>query len=250
MGRNASWLTAATALARGQDGDAPHLIYFCERPVTVAEIAEDAIRLYSDNKKRGVISVSEGILGPDNAEFINSRAIWRELSQSPFEPVLLYLQACEAMMAATGTEKDDFGHPQLSGTGMLADAIAGIIKAALVHTAKVKDKVRLRADTLGYAQRAHAGEVSPVDAQEAEMVGRDAVTFAVQKNQDGTVVLLTARKPRYRAYTELRAISEVAGAVREFPPDFISAKGRDVTPEFVEYALPLAGPLLRSRQAK
>lgn len=60
MGRNAGWITAASALARKKARDAPHLIYLPERPFREEEFLEDVGRLY---EKLGgvVVVVSEGL---------------------------------------------------------------------------------------------------------------------------------------------------------------------------------------------
>lgn len=60
MGRNAGWITAASALARRKQGDAPHLIYLPERDFNEEEFLEDVDRLH---KKQGgvVVLVSEGL---------------------------------------------------------------------------------------------------------------------------------------------------------------------------------------------
>lgn len=64
MGRNAGWITAASALARKKPGDAPHLIYLPERPFCEEEFLEDVKRLHKE--KGGVVVVaSEGLKGPD-----------------------------------------------------------------------------------------------------------------------------------------------------------------------------------------
>ena len=47
LGRNAGWIAAATALARDGAEDAPHLIYFPERPVTEDALMADVDRIYS-----------------------------------------------------------------------------------------------------------------------------------------------------------------------------------------------------------
>lgn len=60
MGRNAGWLTAASALARKQKGDAPHLIYLPERPFDEEEFLEDVKKLY-DKLGGVVVVVSEGL---------------------------------------------------------------------------------------------------------------------------------------------------------------------------------------------
>ena len=60
MGRNAGWLTGASALAREKKGDAPHLIYLPERPFDEEEFLEDVERLHRE--KGGVVVVaSEGL---------------------------------------------------------------------------------------------------------------------------------------------------------------------------------------------
>lgn len=64
MGRNVGWITAASALARRNPGDAPHLIYLPERVFNEEEFLEDVKRLYEE--KGGVVVVaSEGLKGAD-----------------------------------------------------------------------------------------------------------------------------------------------------------------------------------------
>ena len=60
MGRNAGWITAASALARKKPGDAPNLIYLPERPFHEEEFLEDVKRLY-DEKGGVVVVASEGL---------------------------------------------------------------------------------------------------------------------------------------------------------------------------------------------
>ena len=57
MGRNAGWITAASALARKKPGDAPHLIYLPERPFNEEEFLEDVKKLYDE--KGGVVVVDQ-----------------------------------------------------------------------------------------------------------------------------------------------------------------------------------------------
>lgn len=60
LGRNAGWATASAALAREQDGDAPHLIYLPERPFVEEEFLDQVKTLY--NRLGGVVVVaSEGL---------------------------------------------------------------------------------------------------------------------------------------------------------------------------------------------
>ncbi len=60
MGRNAGWITAASALARRKKEDAPHLIYLPERAFEEEEFLEDVKKLYEE-LGGVVVVVSEGL---------------------------------------------------------------------------------------------------------------------------------------------------------------------------------------------
>ena len=60
LGRNAGWTTAASALAREQGGDAPHLIYPPERPFHEEEFLDEVKTLY-DRLGGVVVVASEGL---------------------------------------------------------------------------------------------------------------------------------------------------------------------------------------------
>lgn len=59
-GRNAGWITAASALARVEPGDGPDLIYLPERPFVEEAFLRDVSRLI-EKKKGVVVVVSEGL---------------------------------------------------------------------------------------------------------------------------------------------------------------------------------------------
>ena len=61
LGRNSGWIAAATALARSGPDDAPHLIYFPERRVSLNQITTDVEGVYR-RLGRVVIAVCEGQL--------------------------------------------------------------------------------------------------------------------------------------------------------------------------------------------
>lgn len=63
MGRNAGWLTAASALARCEGSTAPHLIYLPEKPVSRKKIIED---VRSCTEQNIIIAVSEGLKDENN----------------------------------------------------------------------------------------------------------------------------------------------------------------------------------------
>ena len=244
MGRKAGWLTAAAALCKRSEEDGPHLLYFPERPKSLADILRDILAVYRKHG-RAVVAVSEGLMGPDQAEFITSNSIRGELSREPYAPIMAMINSLGPIeQAAGGAKSDAFGHIQLSGTGTMADVLAAAVKIAAYK--QFGKPARCRADTYGYLQRSHAGEASPVDAKEAEMVGRKAVAYAVKKDVDGSVALRAERAGgKYRAWAELNSLAAVAGKERRLPNEFVNPEGNGVTAAFADYAMPLVGKLMR-----
>ncbi|TCK92842.1 6-phosphofructokinase 1 [Natranaerovirga hydrolytica] len=87
MGRNAGWLTAASALARNDYINTPDLIYLPEVAFCTNQFIAD-IKEIQKTKKNVIIAVSEGIKD-ETGQYIS----------------------------ATAAPNDSFGHAQLSGTG-------------------------------------------------------------------------------------------------------------------------------------
>ena len=68
LGRNAGWLVAATALARHDPDDAPHLIYFPEVRLPLEQLLADVDRVYR-RLGRCVVAVCEGQLDENGQPF-------------------------------------------------------------------------------------------------------------------------------------------------------------------------------------
>ena len=206
MGRHAGWLTAASALARKNPDDGPHLIYVPERDFDLERFARDVDAVYK-RLGRCLIAVSEGIHGPGG------------------EPIV------------TSGERDSHGNVQLSGSGALGDMLAEEIKKRL------GSKLRVRADTFGYLQRSFAGLWSEVDAREAREVGRTAARVAMAGElHHGSVVIQRRPGKEYSAAFEVTELKNVAKETRPLDPSFLKGDN-DVSPAFLEYARPLVGPL-------
>jgi len=205
MGRNAGFLTAASAVARKYPDDGPHLIYLPERPFSVDTFLKD-VRQTFDRFGRCVVAVSEGIV------------------DSAGNPILTKLVA--------RVEKDAHGNIQLSGTGALGDLLAQQVKQHL----NIK---RIRSDTFGYLQRSFFGCVSDVDQHEAREVGERAVQFALWHNMDGSVTI--HRTGFYSVDYRLSRLDEIAAKTRRMPNEFITEEGNDVTDAFIFYVRPLLG---------
>ncbi|HDS84465.1 MAG TPA: 6-phosphofructokinase [Phycisphaerales bacterium] len=209
MGRHAGFLTGAAVLAKQREDDGPHLIYIPERPVTMEKFMADIEACY---KKHGrcVVAVSEGICDTDHVT-------WAE-------------------RLAENAERDAHGNVQLSGTGALADFLAGQVKSKL----SIK---RVRADTFGYLQRSFAGLQSSVDAQEARQCGRLAVQWSMKEDNGSVAIKRTGTGINYAADYFRTDLKNVAEKTKSVPDEFINAEGNGMTPAFVDYALPLVGEL-------
>jgi 6-phosphofructokinase 1 len=205
MGRNAGFLTAASAAARTVEGDCPHLIYLPERIFHTAEFLSE-VKSVHDRLGRCVIAVSEGIHGTDDTPL--------------------------AVKLAGRAEKDAHGNIQLSGTGALAELLCEEIKSKL----GIK---RVRGGTFGYLQRSFAGCTSDLDRKEAREVGEFAVKQAVWGSRDGSVAI--RRTGGYAVEYALVKLTKVAGRTRVMPDAFIASSGSDITPAFREYLRPLLG---------
>jgi len=222
MGRNAGFLTAASALARKWDDDGPHLVYVPERPFFLDRFLADVEDVYR-RLGRCVVAVSEGIIdGTD--------------------PLKRTVAEIMAEKSARAIEKDTHANIQLSGSGALGDWLASQVKDGLSVEGRLGLGLRVRADTLGYLQRSFPGVVSEVDASEARECGRQAVAMATAKDCDGSVVMI--REPgEYRVRYEYTELQNVARETRSMPDSFLAADGNNVTEAFLEYARPLVGPL-------
>lgn len=212
MGRDAGFLTAASALARVRPDDGPHLIYLPEVPFSEAKFVKD-VRATIKKYGRCVCAISEGIRGKDGIP------IGAKLADG---------------------EKDSHGNVQMSGTGALGDALAKLLKAK----AGVK---RVRADTFGYLQRSFPGIASRQDRNEARGAGLSAVIGSLLEKKAGvfcgTIGIERRKTKRYGVNFVYRPITDAAKFTRSVPKEYIAKNGHDVTPAFIEYARPIVGDL-------
>ncbi len=215
MGRDAGFLTAASALARERPDDGPHLIYLPEVPFTIEGFVRD-VKAAVKKFGRCVCAVSEGIRGKDGV------------------PI--------GALLGSG-EKDSHGNVQMSGTGALGDYLANELKAR-------SDIKRVRADTFGYLQRSFPGIQSERDLAEAMGAGEAAVAAALRAAggddafpTKGTIGIVRKAGKRYSVSFEAMPAEAAAKYTRSVPAKFIAKNGHDVTAAFIEYAKPIVGDL-------
>jgi 6-phosphofructokinase 1 len=221
MGRHAGFLTAASALARREEGydrlnDGPQLIYLPEIAFDTERFAHDVATVYEQTGRCHIV-VSEGI---QNAQ---GTPIGATLIENP--------------------QVDAHGNVQLSGSGALGDQLANLLKARL--TPAGGKPPRVRADTFGYVQRCFPDQ-SRVDQQEARGVGRFAARLAMSGDLDGSVTIRRVHAPGsgqpYAAAYQRVDLSAVAAKTRHMPDEFIEGHNND-SQAFMDYCRPLVGKL-------
>ncbi len=199
MGRNAGWLTAASALAN-EIGCGPDLIYLPERDFDMDKFVADVKKKADEKNGQVMVCVSEGIHDKDG-NYISE----------------LY---------ASGA-KDSFGHTQLGG---LASVLANVLKEKL--------GIKVRPIEFSLMQRCGAHIASKTDIEEAFNAGIEAVKAAVRGETD-KMVCFKRTKENYEIEYILLDVALAANAEKKVPDEWINKEGNGVLKGFVDYALPL-----------
>lgn len=201
MGRNAGWLTAAAALARGEDCEGVDMICLPEIPFNVERFIEK-VRAMQEKKASIVIAVSEGVKLEDGR------------------------YVCE--LSDDVHAVDAFGHKSLTGTARyLANRVAREMDT------------KTRCVELSTLQRCAGHMTSRTDVTEAFQVGGAAVKAAFEGHTGMMVALKRISNDPYQCTTELHPVEEVANLEKMIPMEWINADHTDMTEEFLAYARPL-----------
>ncbi len=201
MGRNAGWLTAACALAKGEDCEGVDDIYLPEKVFDVDKFVARMGELLKENRSI-VIAVSEGVKSADGR------------------------YVCE--LSDHVDYVDAFGHKQLAGT---ARFLAG----------KVAEKygVKTRAIELSSLQRCAAHIQARIDVTEAFNCGGAGVKAAFEGKTGIVITLKRVSDDPYMCITEVADVHDIANVEKKVPLEWITEDGTNVKPELVHYILPL-----------
>jgi len=203
MGRNAGWLTASAALARGDNSMGPDLIYLPELHFDINKFLDKVAKISKQSPGHSpTIVVSEGL----------SLADGRYVSE----------------IAAENNTVDAFGHKQLSGT---ASYLSQEIHKNL--------GVRTRAVEFGIIQRSAAHLQSLVDVTEAFAVGQAAVKAAADGATNRVIIIKRLSSEPYAFATDAMEIEKMANIEKMVPREWITPDGDYVTKEYLDYARPL-----------
>ncbi|MDD6483253.1 MAG: 6-phosphofructokinase [Clostridiales bacterium] len=200
MGRNAGWLTAASALSKGEDCVGPDLIYLPEIPFDYNEFISKIERKKKE-RKSVVIAVSEGIRTKDG------------------------LYVCENDKPGYG---DSFGHNILGGTALkLADFVGSELG------------VKARGIELSTLQRCASHIVSRTDITEAYMAGADAVKLAMKGESGKMIIFDRISNDPYLISTAGYDVNMIANKEKLVPKEWIIDDGTYISNDFAVYAAPL-----------
>ncbi len=199
MGRNAGWLTAASALSRENGGTGPQLIYLCERAFDTEQFISD-VKACLAKRNAVVVAVSEGLKNADGSYLSESK----------------------------GRGVDVFGHAALSGT---AKVLEGLIKE--------KIGCKVRSIELNLMQRCASHLASANDLSESKMLGMTAADRALNGVSGEMAIVERLSSAPYRVRYGTTDIALVANLEKKVPDSCIHPQGNDVTEQMLEYLRPL-----------
>lgn len=201
MGRNAGWLTAASALARAEDCEGVDMICLPEIPFGVENFIRKVERIQMD-KKSVVIAVSEGVKLADGR------------------------YVCELNDDARFV--DAFGHKSLTGTARyLSNQIAANLST------------KVRSIELSTLQRCAGHVTSRTDITEAFQVGGAAAKAAFEGHTGEMIALKRISNDPYQCTTISHDVHEVANLEKKVPIEWLNEDFTDMRDEFISYARPL-----------
>ncbi|HHX88112.1 MAG TPA: diphosphate--fructose-6-phosphate 1-phosphotransferase, partial [Firmicutes bacterium] len=151
MGRNAGWLTAAAALARREQDDAPHLIYLPEISFNENQFIEDVEKVYRELGYAYIVA-SEG------------------------------LKDSRGRYIFTGKGQDSFGHARLGGLG---DTLKGLIEQSMGVKVRSLNLGTAQRSAAHYVSRTDAGEAYLVGQQAVKLAlnGRSGLMVTLVRDQ-------------------------------------------------------------------
>ncbi|MBQ6998797.1 MAG: 6-phosphofructokinase [Clostridia bacterium] len=200
MGRNAGWLTAASALARCNGNTTPDLIYLPERPFIIDNFIND-VKKKIDEKHSIVVAISEGIRDEKGNYISEQSAAFKD---------------------------DSFGHGQLGGAGKTLEEI---IKNTL--------HCKARSIEINLLQRCAAHMLSATDINLSVDIGNAAVDAATDGKSCVMMAYRHKSAAPFETDIIAAPIAGIANAENKVPDEYISKDGNDITDKFIEYAKPL-----------
>ena len=123
---------------------------------------------------------------------------------------------------------DVFGHKYLSGIGKMLENV-------------VRDKIgcKVRSIELNVMQRCSSHICSKTDIDEAELIGAEGVTAALNGKSGETMVFKRISSKPYVVTIDSADSTLIANHEKFFPKEWVNDQGNDILPEAIDYFLPL-----------
>jgi 6-phosphofructokinase 1 len=208
VGREAGWLAASSVLARRREGDAPHLVYIPERPLSPERVLDDVNTSVAEFGFCSIVC-GEGVLWEDGTP-VSSTA-----SRDKFSNI-------------------EFG---AMGGGSVALALHQLIskETGFRGEFQITESLSMCADD----------RASEVDRLEAYLCGSEAARLAARGVSGVMVSMKRESGSEYVISYEQVPLHEVAVRAKPMPGAWINSEGNGVNSEFIDYVRPLAGDLPR-----
>lgn len=206
VGRSAGWLPAASALAKTDDDDAPHIILFPERAFDRDRFLADVRRCH---ERYGWCSIvcGEGVCYADGTPISASQVT------------------------------DKFANVEF---GAMGGTSAAMMLHRMIHA---EFGWRGEFQVCESLQMCAADRVWPGDVEEAHSCGMRAVELAVAGTSGVMVSIIRKSNDPYQRTLGTVPLAEVAGGAKPMPDEYINAEGNYVTPACIEYLKPIVGTL-------
>lgn len=200
MGRNAGWLTAASALSRVNGGEGPSLIYLCEPVFDTEQFLKD-VQEKLEQKDSVLVAISEGIHDSEG---------------------------CYVSEQVQSDAQDQFGHSYIAGSAKVLEELV-----------RDRIGCKVRSIELNLMQRCAAHLASATDLEESRMLGMKACQCALEKQGGQMASIRRISADPYRVEYTSVPVSEVANKEKKVPLSWITEDGHDVTEEMMAYLRPL-----------
>lgn len=150
-------------------------------------------------------------------------------AQLRYKAVIVAVSEGIRLSSAAEGSTDAFGHAMLGGIGKQLEKLVA---------AEIGCKVR--SIELNVMQRCSSHIASLTDLTEAERIGREAVTAAIERGESGVMMCFKriSNNP-YRCEVVSAEIAKVANQEKKFPREWINPEGNNVTVDALNYFLPL-----------
>jgi 6-phosphofructokinase len=206
IGRDAGWLSAATAAAKREEVEAPHLIY-------LPEVAFEKERFLADVERcigrYGWVSIvcGEG------------------------------LQYTDGTPVSASETTDKFGNIEF---GAMAGTSVGLnLHRMIMEAFDIRGEFQITESLIMSA----ADRTVDLDRREAYECGRKAVRLATRGTSGVMVSIARTSDTPYRVDFQTAPLSEVAEKSKPMPGEYINAEGNFVTDAFYGYIRPLVGEI-------